>query len=85
MCVCVCECVCVLSHIWLFATPQTVAYHAPLSMEFFRQVYWNGVPFSTPGDLSTSLPGVEPASPVPPALVDRFFTTAPPGKTLHLA
>ena len=26
-----------LSHVWLFATPWTVAYQAPLSMEFSRQ------------------------------------------------
>ena len=37
-----------LSHVWLFATPRTVAYQAPLSMEFFRQEYWSGVPFTSP-------------------------------------
>ena len=26
-------------------TPWTVAYHAPLSMGFSRQEYWNGLPF----------------------------------------
>ena len=31
-----------LSRIWLFATPWTVACLAPLSMEFSRQEYWNG-------------------------------------------
>ena len=30
---------------WLFMTPWTVAYHAPLSMGFSRQEYWNGLPF----------------------------------------
>ena len=34
-----------LSHVQLFATPWTVAHHAPLSMEFFRQKYWGGQPF----------------------------------------
>ena len=29
----------------LFATPWTVAYQAPQSMEFFRQEYWSGLPF----------------------------------------
>ena len=29
-----------LSHVQLFATPWTVAYKAPLSMEFSRQEYW---------------------------------------------
>ena len=29
-----------LSHVWLFAIPWTVAYQAPPSMEFSRQEYW---------------------------------------------
>ena len=33
-----------LSHVWLFATPWTVAYQAPPSMGFSRQEYWSGVP-----------------------------------------
>ena len=32
------------------ATPWTVAHQAPLSMEFPRQKYWSGLPFSFPGD-----------------------------------
>ena len=32
-----------LSRVRLFATPWTVAYKAPLSMEFSRQEYWSGV------------------------------------------
>ena len=35
----------VLSHVQLFATPWTVAYEGPLSMEFSRQQYWSGLPF----------------------------------------
>ena len=31
-----------LGHVWFFATPWTVAYHAPLSMGFSRQEYWSG-------------------------------------------
>ena len=33
---------------------------APLSMEFFRQEYWSGLPFRSPGDLPTqgSNPGL---------------------------
>ena len=50
-----------LSHVQLFVTPQTVAYQAPLSMGFFRQEYWRGLPFSSPGDLAD--PGIEPWSP----------------------
>ena len=31
-----------LSHVWLFATPWTVACQVPLSMEFSRPEYWSG-------------------------------------------
>ena len=37
-----------LSRVLLFATPWTVAYQAPLSMEFSRQEYWSGVPLPSP-------------------------------------
>ena len=37
-----------LSRVWLFATPWTVVYQAPLSMEFSRQEYWSGLPFPSP-------------------------------------
>ena len=50
-----------LSRVWLFATPWTVAYQAPQSMGFFRQEYWSGLPFPSPGDLPN--PGIEPWSP----------------------
>ena len=33
-----------LSRVWLLATPWTVAYQAPPSMEFPRQEYWSGLP-----------------------------------------
>ena len=46
-----------LSHVQLFATLWTVAHPTPLSMEFSRQKYWNGLPFPPPGDLPK--PGVE--------------------------
>ena len=36
----------------LFATPWTVTCQAPLSMEFSRQEYWSGLPFSIPGQSS---------------------------------
>ena len=37
-----------LSRVQLFATPWTVAYQAPLFIEFSRQEYWSGLlfPFS---------------------------------------
>ena len=51
---------CVLSHVWLFATPWTVACQTPLSMGFSRQEYWSRLPFPPPGDLPN--PGIEPTS-----------------------
>ena len=71
--------VCVFSCVWLSMTPWTVAYQAPLSMEFSRQEYWSRFPFPTP-DLP--YPRIEPASLASPALADRFFTTAPSGKSI---
>jgi len=44
------DCMCVLSCVQLFATPWTVTHQTPLSMEFFRQEYWSGLPFSSPGE-----------------------------------
>ena len=37
-----------LSCVWLFTTPWTVAYQAPLSMGFPRQEYWSGLPLPSP-------------------------------------
>ena len=48
------------------ASSWTVACKASLSMEFSRQEYWSVLPFPSPGDLPD--PGIEPASPVAPAL-----------------
>ena len=53
-----CVCVCALSRVRLFVTPWIVTHQAPLSMEFFRREYWNGLPFPPPGDLPH--PGIEP-------------------------
>ena len=72
--------VCMLSCIWLFVTPWTVASQTPLSMEVSRQEYWSGLPFPSPGNLPD--PGIKPASPASPALAGGFFTTAPAGKPL---
>ena len=57
----------------LCATLWTVACQAPLSMGFFRQEYWNGLPCPPPEDLPNS--GIEPASLTSPALAGRFFTS----------
>ena len=42
-------------------TPCTIVRQASLSMGFFRQEYWNGLPFPSPGDLPD--PVTEPISP----------------------
>ena len=59
------------------ATPWTVARQAPLSMGLFRQKYWSGLPFPTPGDLSD--PGIKPRS---PALQAGSLLSEPPGKPI---
>ena len=59
-----------LSHGQLFATPWTVAHHAPPSMGFSRQESCSGLPFSSPGGLPD--PGTESSS---PELAGGFFTT----------
>ena len=56
-------CVCVLTAqscptLW---DPVAVARQAPLSMEIFRQGYWSGLPFPSPGDLPN--PGIELGTP----------------------
>ena len=56
----------------LFKISWSVARQAPLSMRVFRQEYWSGLPCPPPGDLPN--PGLEPTSPVAPALqVDSFL------------
>ena len=64
-----------LSHVRLFATPWTVAYNAPLFVEFSRQEYWSGLWFPSPEDLPK--PGIEPRF---PALQADSLPSKPPGK-----
>ena len=59
-------------------TRWTVDCQLPLSMGFFRQEFWNGLPFPTPWDLPNS--GIESASLASPALAGRFFTLESAGK-----
>ena len=59
-----------LSRVRLFATPQTIARQAPLSMGFSRQEYQSGLPSPSQGNLPD--PGIEPTS---PTLAGGFFTT----------
>ena len=64
-----------LSHVWLFAIPWTIACQALLSMKFPRQEYWSGLLFPLPGDLPN--PGSKPRS---PALQADSFPAEPQGK-----
>ena len=64
-----------LSHVRLFATPWTVVCQAPPSMGFSRQVYLNGLPCPSPGDLPN--PEIEPRS---PTLQVDALPSEPPGK-----
>ena len=54
------------------------AHQAPLSMEFPRQEYQNGLLFPPPGHLPNS--EIEPTSSMPPASAGILFTPEPPGK-----
>ena len=63
-----------LSHVQLFATPWTVAYQAPPSINFSRQEFWTGLPFPFPEDLPD--PGLEPGC---PALQVDALPSEPPG------
>ena len=63
-----------------------IVHQAPLSMEFSRQEFstpriWSGLPFPTPGDLPD--PGIEPTSPVSPALQAHPLPTEPSGKPTY--
>ena len=71
--------------VWLLATPWYVACQAPLSMGFFRQEYWSGLPFPPPGDLPD--PGIKPSSSASPALQADSLPAEPLGKpqASHLA
>ena len=69
-------CAQLLSGVQVFATPRAAAHQAPRSMEFFRQEYFSGLQFPTPGDLPD--PGID--SPASLALAGELFTTAPLGK-----
>ena len=59
------------------ATVWTVAHQVPLFMEFFRQEYWSGLPFLSPGDLPELVLVLW-----SPALQADSLPSEPPGK-LH--
>ena len=62
-----------LRHVWLDATPWTIACQVPLSAGLSWQEYWNGLPCAPPRDLTN--PGTEPASLGSLALAGGLFTT----------
>ena len=64
-----------LCHVWLCATPWTVAHKAPLSMELSRQEYWSWLPFPSPWNLPD--PGIECRS---STLKADSLPREPPGK-----
>ena len=57
-----------------------VALQAPLSMGFFRQEFWSGLPCPPPGGLPD--PGIKLASLMSPALQAGSLPLAPPGKPI---
>ena len=67
--------VCVLSLVQLFCDPVECSPQIFLSMGFFRQKHWSGLPLPPPGYLPD--PGIKPVSSASPALAGRFFTTEP--------
>ena len=71
-CVFYAYCPCMLRHSVTSdsATPWTVARQASLSVGFFQQEYWNGLPFPPPGYLPDV--GIKP----PPCVGRGFFTTS---------
>ena len=66
-----------LSLVRLFATPWTVACQAPLSMGFYKQENWSGLPFPSPGHLPDSR--IKLGS---PALQTDSSSSEPSGKTI---
>ena len=77
---CVSVCVLVAQSCLTLCNPMDLAHQAPLSMEFFRQEYWTGLPFTSPADLSN--PGIKPAS---SALQADSLPSEPPGKPFYFS
>ena len=62
----------------IFCDPMGCNPQGPLFMEFPRQEYWHGLPFSSPGYLPHA--GTKPTS---PPLAGGFFPAESPGKTVY--
>ena len=67
-----------LSCVWHFVTPWTIAHQAALFMGFSRQGHWRGPPFLSLGIFPTQ--GSNPCLFASPTLAGRFLTIVPPGK-----
>ena len=62
----------------MLVTPWTVVHQVPLSMGFFRQEYWSGLPGPPLGDLPD--PGIELRSLTSPELALGSLPLTPSGK-----
>ena len=71
-----------LSPVRLIVTLWVIAHQVPLSIGFFRQEYWSGLLFPSPGDLHN--PGIEPASFVCLTLAGKLFTTRTTWEDQHV-
>ena len=69
-----CWCVLVAQSYLTLCYPMVYSPQTPLSIGFYRQEYWSGLPFPSPEDLSD--PVIEPASLMSPALAGGFFTVS---------
>ena len=67
-------CALMLICVQLFVTLWAAAHQVPLSMKFSRQEYESRLPFPTQADLPDL--GIEPVTPVFPALAGGFFTAS---------
>ena len=74
---CVCVFVCLTLCNTMDCSPPSSCVHAILQA---RTLAWVAIYYSRGS--SRTAPGIKPAYPVSPALVGRFFITAPPGKQL---
>ena len=83
--VCVCVCVCVLNHSIPSNSSQlwTVVHQAPLSTGFSRQESWSRLSFPPPEYIPN--PGIEPMSPVSPALQVDSLLLNHQGSIYHCA
>ena len=83
MCVYVYVCVCSVTQACLtLCNPMDSSLIGSSVNGIFRQEYWSGLSWPTPGNLPTS--GIKPMSLEFLALAGRFFTTIPPGESHDL-